>query len=206
MLFIKKDNIIIGKTSNSLNVQKGMYEQATDGNGITWEYTLVNQEAHIKWCKKVNSEEELGETVTIPSTLDGHSVTLIGGSDNKNIFDDGSVNHFDYTRIKSIIIPDSVTTIGSHAFEGCSSLTSIEIPESVTSIGDSAFKSCSSLTSIEIPDSVTIIGGNAFAECSSLTSIEIPSSVTEIGSSAFSGDTITIYIDNYDTITNGFSS
>ena len=86
---------------------------------------------------------------------------------------------------KNSIIPNYVTSIGSSAFSGCSSLTSIEIPNSVTSIGDFAFSGCSSLTSIEIPNSVTSIGYSAFSDCSSLTSIEIPNSVTSIGEYAF---------------------
>ena len=87
--------------------------------------------------------------------------------------------------LTSIKIPSSVTSIGYHAFYDCSGLTSIEIPSSVTSIGSSAFSGCSSLTSIEIPSSVTSIGDSVFRDCSSLTSIEIPSSVTSIGYGAF---------------------
>ena len=89
--------------------------------------------------------------------------------------------------LTSVTIPNSVTSIGGYAFEGCSGLTSVTIPNSVTSIGGGAFSYCSSLTSIEIPNSVTSIGGYAFGGCSSLTSIEIPNSVTSIGGSAFSG-------------------
>ncbi len=45
-------------------------------------------------------------------------------------------------------IPDSVTSIGQHAFNGCRSLTSVTIPDGVTSIGDGAFASCTSLTDV----------------------------------------------------------
>ena len=84
-------------------------------------------------------------------------------------------------------IPNSVTTIGSYAFYGCTSLTSVTIPDIVTTIGDAAFYGCESLTSVTIPDSVTTIGDYAFAYCDSLTSVTIPDSVTTIGSGAFAG-------------------
>ena len=92
---------------------------------------------------------------------------------------------YDMSKLTSIIIPNSVTSIGRGAFSDCSSLTSITIPNSLTSIGDDAFYRCSSLPSITIPNSVTSIGNSAFSYCSSLTSIEIPNSVTSIGDVAF---------------------
>ena len=88
-------------------------------------------------------------------------------------------------REKNYTIPNSVTTIGEGAFNGCYSLTSINIPNSVTTIGKLAFNGCYSLTSINIPNSVTTIENRAFIDCKSLTSINIPNSVTTIGESAF---------------------
>ena len=87
----------------------------------------------------------------------------------------------------SLTIPNSVTSIGGYAFSNCIGLTSVTIPNSVTSIGHGAFKGCSGLTSVTIPNSVTSIGGSAFYGCSGLTSITIPNSVTEIGDGAFKG-------------------
>ena len=87
--------------------------------------------------------------------------------------------------IKDLVIPNSVTSIGESAFEGCTGLTSVTISNNVTSIGGEAFLECSGLTSVTISNSVTSIGEGAFARCTGLTSITIPSSVTSIGEGAF---------------------
>ncbi|MCH5187522.1 MAG: leucine-rich repeat domain-containing protein, partial [Oscillospiraceae bacterium] len=90
------------------------------------------------------------------------------------------------TRLTSITIPDSVTSIGDGTFSGCTSLTSITIGNGVTSIREDVFSCCESLTSITIPNSVTSIGSGAFNSCDSLTSITIGNGVTSIESWAFS--------------------
>ena len=88
-----------------------------------------------------------------------------------------------------MVIPNSVITIGDHAFCSCKNLPSMTIGNSVTTIGDWAFHGCSGLTgSLVIPNSVTTIGYRAFHGCSGLTgSLVIPNSVTTIGDWAFHG-------------------
>ncbi len=88
---------------------------------------------------------------------------------------------------KNTIIPNSVTTIGDHAFCNCTGLTSVTIPNSVTTIGNYAFKGCYGLTSITIPNSITTIENNVLEYCTSLMNITIPNSVTTIKSAAFWG-------------------
>ena len=91
------------------------------------------------------------------------------------------------TNITSIILPNTVTSIGDAAFCYCYALTSIVIPNTVTRIGWSAFRYCYDLTSINIPSSVTFIDECAFEDCESLTSIEIPEGVKSIKRYTFFG-------------------
>ena len=95
----------------------------------------------------------------------------------------------------SIIIPErvlaggktyTVTSIGGHAFQGCSALTSVDLSStSLTSIGSSAFSGCEALTSVAFPASLTSIGYEAFIGCYALTSVAFPASLTSIGYDAF---------------------
>ena len=91
----------------------------------------------------------------------------------------------DCTSLSNIVIPNSVTSIGEGAFSSCTSLSDIVIPDSVTRIGNLAFSNCTSLSNIVISDSVTNIGDDVFYQCSSLTSVVIPNSVTCVGDEAF---------------------
>ena len=62
------------------------------------------------------------------------------------------------TNITSVILPDSITDIGTFTFYQCTSLTSVIIPASVTSIGSQAFSNCSSLTSVTFEGTITADG------------------------------------------------
>lgn len=72
------------------------------------------------------------------------------------------------TGCANTVIPNSVTSINLHAFDGCTGLTSVDIPNSVEIIGNYAFPGCTGLTYINIPNSVRTIGDHAFEGCSRL--------------------------------------
>ena len=127
-------------------------------------------------------------------TGDAENIEIPAEINGKSVTSIGSYAFRGCTSLTNITIPDSVTWIGSHAFNGCTRLTSITIPESVDYIYYNAFENCINLTSITIPNSVTEIGDRAFGGCTSLTSITIPYSVKEIGWSAFDGCTSLIAI------------
>ena len=99
----------------------------------------------------------------------------------------GSHTFCDCSSLTEVVIPDSVTTIGDRAFYNCYNLMEIVIPDSVTSIGYGAFNKCRRLKTETFGENsqLTSIGNNAFCDCSSLTEVVIPDSVTTIGDRAF---------------------
>lgn len=113
-------------------------------------------------------------SVSIPSTINGNSVTAIG----KNAFEGN-------TSIRSVSLPSGVEQIGQQAFSECTSLSAVSLPSGLETIGLGAFYGCTSLKSVSIPSGTKSIGDNAFASCTSLSSVTIPSSVTSIGDEAF---------------------
>jgi hypothetical protein len=126
-----------------------------------------------------------GGVVTVPSHLGGYPVRKVGNGY-------PSILASNSNSVMSIIIPNSVTSIGDYAFYGCLSLNSVTIPNSVTNIGAYAFASDSigingsmQLSSIAIPDSVTNIGEKAFFRCTKLTNVIIGNGVTSIEAGAF---------------------
>ena len=93
------------------------------------------------------------------------------------------------TLLNTIVIPNSVTSIGTNAFSFCRGLTKVSIPNSVKTIGNWAFYRCTGLTTVTIGNSVTSIGNRAFYSCTSLTEVSIPNSVKTIEFRAFEGCT-----------------
>jgi hypothetical protein len=92
------------------------------------------------------------------------------------LFDKTQTTLIQYPMVKagaSCTIPNTVTIIGTNAFDGCTNLTSETIPDSVTSIAYGAFGGCRSLTTVTIGNGVTNFGSYTFADCSSLTNVTI---------------------------------
>lgn len=92
-----------------------------------------------------------------------------------------------YSQLTEVTLPESVTSIGRAAFNGCDKLSGITLPGKLEAIGDSAFGGCAALSGVSIPDSVTTIGQYAFANCTGLTSVKLSTGTVTIGRSAFAG-------------------
>ena len=143
----------------------------------TWNY-----KSYVIWdCNNNNTDEEGYQYVMIDGLyygLKGDYAKVVGqpSSLTGDIAIPTKVSYADNTY--------NVTSIGSYAFYGCSSLTSVTIPYGVTSIGEYAFASCQGLTELIIPDSVTDIANNAFT-ASGLQSIQLPSGLNSISDRLF---------------------
>ena len=98
--------------------------------------------------------------ITIPEVVNGYTVIRIESF------------AFEDTGITSVVIPNSVETIGLAAFSRCIDLKSVKLPDQLTTIQSVTFIDCASLTHIDIPEGVTSIGHNAFARCKQLETVK----------------------------------
>ena len=160
-------------------------------DGYKYEYTINTEDdtATIKYFRgPVDSEGNVDSAnngpydIDIPSELDHHPVTGLGAYSFSGYASASPYPHNSYQigrNIRSVDIPQGVTSIGNHAFFDCFDLENITIPQSVTSIGDVAF-GCCKFTTLSLGENIETIGGGAFWHCSNLSEITSPENVKEI--------------------------
>ena len=123
----------------------------------------------------------------------GGSVTVPSKIGSSSVTSIGSGAFSGNTSLRSVSLPVGVKKIGQEAFADCTALTCVSLPSTLESVGAGAFYGCSSLGSVNIPSGVTSLGDDAFYGCSSLKTVTIPDSVTSIGDGAFDGcDGVTV--------------
>ena len=136
-----------------------------------------------------------GKTIPLASNIDFGSKILSHTVDNNGeciIEFEGKFTRipdraFLNTKINSnnIKIPNTVTSIGSYAFNNTAISGSLAIPNSVTEIGEGAFENCRELNSLFLPSNLKRIENRTFNACGFSGGLTIPNSVTEIGEKAF---------------------
>ena len=167
-------------------VPKGSLEQYK--NDFWWsDYEDYLKEGPYGYC---GAEDNTGGVTSVAWNFDSTTgtLTISGKGAMATYVTKKGVPWYDYcSQITSVVVEDSVTSIGQYAFHNCTNLTSVTIPQNATSIGNFAFDNCSSLTSITIPSGVTSIGEDAFHYCRSLTTVDFAenSQLQTIGTYAF---------------------
>ncbi len=167
-----EDNVVITATYATkdnpfvlaINADKTGYVITGFQNGITAEATMTET-----YTDGVNGELEV--------------VAVQEGKKNSGVFTDSDV--------KTLVLPQTVVSIGAYAFYNATSLCSFTIPESVITIGKYAFYGCDHWSGeLAIPAGVTTIPEGAFEDCTSLTgALVIGDQITLLGTSAFEGCT-----------------
>lgn len=94
-------------------------------------------------------------------------------------------NNISSSTLTSVILPESITSIGSSAFSGCANLLDVNLPKGIESMGFSVFSHCLALQSVNLPMGLTTIDNSMFYDCFGLTQIDIPENVTRIADEAF---------------------
>ena len=185
--------------SSSESESESDSEDKKEPTDIKW-FKFVSDGSGYSVAKCEDYDEKTYPTeIVIPNVYNGKPVTSI----EDNAFE-GCVN------LTNVTIPDSVTHIGSDAFDNCNEklftevggvkyidkwvvgvtyswIASVSIKSGTYGIADRAFSVCANIANIKIPNSVIVLGDYAFSYCNRLTSVEIPSSVTSIGDGAFEG-------------------
>ncbi len=150
----------------------------------------------VNWEANINGT--CGDSLNYSFEASTGKLTITGTGDMTNYSLSYSAPWSSYrTLIKSVSLPEGLTSIGSHAFKHCTNLRKITIGNSVTSIGASAFDGCTWLSEVEMSNSVESIGYWAFSGCTCLTEVTIPNSITIIDNYAFSECTNLKVVNNY---------
>ena len=177
---------------------------ASDFDDGILKYTITSPSNLEVRCDGFTNAHTNDESVVIPETVNynnrTYTVTMIGDGD--STYSNGSCSFS--SKLKSILLPNSIVTINNYCFSKCYSLTEINIPNSVTAIGGVAFQYCG-LTSLVIPESIKKIGNGAFYGNSHLMEVFfLGSEKPEIRSNAFDycHSALTLYVPNKETYGN----
>lgn len=136
-------------------------------------------------CGEVEVKE--GTEYIAQEAFNGCQIGRLTFPESLKVIDMGAFANCTYY-LRSVELPDGLTTLGDFAFAYCTWIESVKLPQNITHIGSFAFAGCFELKSIDIPDSVKTIGERAFVACSRLSTVTIgaESQLESIGAYAFS--------------------
>ena len=162
-------------------------DSGTCGDDLQWSYDSISKTLSITGTGEMYDYYHKSEPPKELPPWDGLKGDIESVVISDSVASIGDYAFYEYSALTSVTIGNSVKSIGKFAFCNCTSLTSVIIPDSVESIKVDAFYGCSALTSVTIGNSVTALPDFMFYGCSALTSVTIPNSVKSIGTSVFNG-------------------
>lgn len=156
-----------------------------DNNGVL---TISGSGAMKDYPRDENQRPDwyLNHKDSIRSVVLDNKITHIGDYAFDGCTSIKSVRYTGYTGNAGVALPESVTTIGVHAFSDTGVTGTLKLPEHLTEIDSSAFYHCGKLNGeLKLPGTVKEIGGFAFHSCGFTGKLELPASLENIGNDAF---------------------
>ena len=136
-------------------------------------------------AKSIAETGQCGEAVYWNFDVTTGLLVIYGTGDMYDYEDNKGTPFFKNDTIKSVIIKEGVTSVGSQAFPYCRNMVSATLPNSLTSIKDRAFAECNNLKNIYLSENIVHIGYEAFYNCDSFTKVILPKSITSMGDYCF---------------------
>lgn len=114
-------------------------------------------------------------------------LTRVGGLQNTKVTQIEDSAFSGCSKLKNVIFPQTLLTLGGSVYSGCSALTSVTFNSNLKTIGANAFEGCSSLSQLTGFENTVVssIGANAFKGCSSLVDVSLPNTIQTVGENAF---------------------
>ncbi len=169
LMYVTFDNpaVSIGAYAfnNCINLTEIWWEESfpTEDRGSIGAYAFNN-------CQKIEFSKNTNfSTGALIDTLEPYAFANFQSDDNKSI---------------ELILPETLETIGDHAFDSYYNLTSVIFPEGLKKIGNSAFMS-TPLTFLDLPDAIEEIGDSAFMNCSNVMELKLPAGLKKINPYTF---------------------
>ena len=184
-----------GENSGAVKtVDSGFCGAESDGKNLSWTLdnngvlTITGMGAmkDYTWDENVRLDWYVNYKKDIRSVVLDNRITHIGNYAFDKCTNIESVRYTGYTGNAGVALPESVTTIGVHAFSDTGVTGTLKLPEHLTEIDSSAFYHCRKLNGeLKLPDTVKEIGGFAFHSCGFTGKLELPASLENIGNDAF---------------------
>ncbi|MBQ7472057.1 MAG: leucine-rich repeat protein [Prevotella sp.] len=160
---------------------------------ISFDNGIVRQLCVANWDTNSDGKLSYGEAASVTdigTVFQGQSITTfkeLKEFTSLTTIPDDAFNGC--SKLVTIQLPNSITSVGARAFMGCNALKDFRFPENAITIGESAFQGCSLMSSIALNKALTQIEAHTFDGCAALTKVELPAAVNAIGEQAFANCT-----------------
>ena len=180
------DTAFLENKAETINIPSGIiYISASNPFASCLELKAINvSEDNAEYCSVdgVLYSADMKKLIHYPANKEGASFTVPDG------VEEIGIAALSENKLKAIALPDSLTTVGRHAFSFCEQLTAIDMSNtSIEYLDIMTFMSCSSLSSVKFSESTFEIGLAAFYGCTSLAEVTLPEYLAVVGQSAFMG-------------------